>query len=314
MNAYTQKNKDSQIKAAANTVSQKQSGRTPTLQLVDNRPEAVAQRKIQESISNISKPVQLLGKRTFSQAFGDDYESEYEPPRKKVKLSGIDRLHRSYLRNLHKKAKPVDERAVLNHQKLHNYGFDNKIINFGNVKGDFYKGPFGDQPYLRIDPADYGLDAKPKTNYDDIIKGLERYGDDAALATIIYNKIKLGTELPADMNATVKANASLLIQLTQFIEPHETRIPGVDKLARSFLKKIASGSMTFKQVFNRKDGLFVVARATGGGSKYGGQEAGRTLIGLPPKKSDKSQYHEIWKPEIDAAAADMSDSSDEEND
>ena len=309
MNTYTQRSQTVQKQSAAGSITSKNA-----TSITDNRPEAVAQRKLKSSLNSTSQPIQLLGKRTFSEAFGDDYTSEHEPPRKRIKLSGIDRLHRSYLRNLKRKAKPVNDRSILNYQKLHNYGFDNNIINFGDVKGNFYKGPFVNQPYLRINSDDYGLATKPKTNYDDIIKGLESFGDDAKLATIIYNKIKSGTELPADMNAKVKANCSLLIQLTQFIEPHETRVPGIDKLARSFIKKIASGSMTFKQVFNRKDGLFVVARAKSGGSSYGGQEAGRTLIGLPAKKSDKSKYHEIWSYGIDQAAADMSDSSDEETD
>ncbi|NDI99156.1 DUF4157 domain-containing protein [Flavobacterium sp. LaA7.5] len=52
MNTYTQKPHDSKIKAAANTVTQKQSGSTPTLQLADNRPGAVAQQKIQEAVKN----------------------------------------------------------------------------------------------------------------------------------------------------------------------------------------------------------------------------------------------------------------------
>ena len=104
----------------------------------------------------------------------------------------------------------------------------------------------------------------------------------------------------------------MLIQLTQFIEPHETRVPGIDKLARSFLTQIAAGKRTFREVFNRKDGLFVVARATKGGSKYGGQEAGRTLVGMPAKKSDKASKEEIWTPKIEEAALEMSDSSDDE--
>ncbi|KAF2518656.1 DUF4157 domain-containing protein [Flavobacterium salilacus subsp. salilacus] len=52
MNTYTQKPHDSKIKAATNTVTQKQSSSTPTLQLADNRPGAVAQQKIQETVKN----------------------------------------------------------------------------------------------------------------------------------------------------------------------------------------------------------------------------------------------------------------------
>ncbi|WP_297338471.1 hypothetical protein [Algoriphagus sp.] len=323
------KKEENKIQSHAKSANPNQGHGKSTFQFVDNRPEAVAQRELQYAANNSqhvsqlkafqsnanhpTEPIQFTGeKRSFTEAFGDDYSHEYEPPKKRRKILGVNRLHRAYLRNRKKKARPSKPRNIFGRQQLHNYGFDNKVINFGSVKGDFYKGPFGGQPYLRINKEDYGLKAKPKSNYDDIVKGLEKFKNDAELAKIIIDKIREGVELPEDMDKNVKANVSLLLQLTHFIEPHDSRVPGIDKLARSFFEEIADGKMTFKQVFNRKDGLFVVARAKSGGATFGGQEAGRTLVGMPAKKSDKSTFDEIWNPDIDRVAEEMSDSSDEE--
>jgi hypothetical protein len=329
MKAHPIKTEENKNQSQAKTIKQNQGSGKSMFQFVDNRPETVAQRKLQyvantsppvsqlnafQSIANQNTvPIQFTGsKRTFTEAFGEDYTSEHEPPRKRRKLLGASRLYRTYLRNRNRKARPSKPRSVFGRQQLHNYGFENKVINFGSIKGDFYQGPFGGQPYLRVNKDDYGLNAKPKSNYDDIIKGLEKFGNDADLAQIIIDKIREGTELPEDMDKNVKANVSLLIQLTQFIEPHDSRVPGIDKLARSFFEQIAAGSISFKQVFNRKNGLFVVARAKSGGAAFGGQESGRTLVGMPAKKSDKSSFDDIWTPEIDRVAEEMSDSSDEE--
>ena len=284
------------------------------LQEVANRsPRARQITQLQSRIEKSKLPAQLAGlKRTHSEAFGEDDNPEIGPPRKKRRLSGVERLKRTYRRNRDKKAKPSNPRAIYSHQQRHNYGFDDTSIEYGSVKGYFYKGPFGGQPYLGIKPVDYGLESKPTTNYDDIVKALGKFKDDAKLAEIILDNISNGTAFPENMASDIKANASLLIELTQFIEPHQSRIPGMDKFARSILRRVARGESTFREAFNRKNGLFVVARAKAGKSQYGGQEAGRTLIGLPAKKSDKSKHNDIWTPEIDQIAAEISDSSDDE--
>ncbi|MFN8711290.1 MAG: hypothetical protein ACK5Z2_00460 [Bacteroidota bacterium] len=328
MNSYSSKLTAAQTTSRASADTQ-QKNNTITPSFSDNRPETATQNALHTLVQHSSQSIQMknyqaitnqhsapiqFGKRSHSQAFGKDKEIEDRPKkRRRLNLPGEDRLRRTNLRNRKQKATPQNDRDVFEYQELHSYGYDNKLIEYGDVKGDFYKGPFVNQPYLRIDKDDYKLKVKPKTNYDDIISGLEKYEDDAKLAQIILDKIYEGVELPKKLNSTIKANAALLIQLTQFIENHDTRIPGVDKLARSFLKKISEGELTFREVFNRKNGLFVVARAKGGGSKYGGQEAGRTLFGLEPKKSDKSKLFEIWSSEIEEVANDMSDSSDEES-
>lgn len=52
MNTHADKTKENKSHAVANVVSQKQSGGESTFQFVDNRPEAVAQRKLQDMVYN----------------------------------------------------------------------------------------------------------------------------------------------------------------------------------------------------------------------------------------------------------------------
>lgn len=329
MKVYTPKPSSSQpasIAGADTTAKQA----TQPVSFTDNRAETASQKTLQDMAEQSQQSIQLknyqamadqqnmpaqFNKRKRSDSSHND-KGKKEPAKKKRRINrpGQVRMHSTYLRNRDQKATPVNDRDVFEYQEDHSYGYDNKIIEYGDVKGDFYKGPFAGQPYLRIDKDDYDLKVKPKTNYDDIINGLEKYKDDAALAGIMLEKIYDGIELPEDLNPTVKANVALIIQLTQFIENHDTRVPGVDKLARSFLTKIRDGELSFREVFNRKNGMFVVARAKGGGSKYGGQEAGRALFGMTPKKTDKARLDYVWTPEIDKVAEDMSDSSEEESD
>ncbi len=56
MNTHTDK---THKKSQSNTVSQKKRTEGATFQLVDNRPEAIAQRKLQEAANN-SKPIQKM--------------------------------------------------------------------------------------------------------------------------------------------------------------------------------------------------------------------------------------------------------------
>lgn len=52
MNTYVDKTKENKIQSAENSVSQKQIARRSLFQFKDNRPEAIAQRKLQETITN----------------------------------------------------------------------------------------------------------------------------------------------------------------------------------------------------------------------------------------------------------------------
>jgi hypothetical protein len=59
MYAQVEKPKENKSQSLTNTVAQKQSGSEYTFQFVDNRPEAVVQRKLQEMVNN-SNPVEQL--------------------------------------------------------------------------------------------------------------------------------------------------------------------------------------------------------------------------------------------------------------
>lgn len=59
MNTHTDKTQENKNKAVANAVSQKQSGGGSTFQFADNRPEAIAQRKLQEMGNNTQQVSQL---------------------------------------------------------------------------------------------------------------------------------------------------------------------------------------------------------------------------------------------------------------
>ena len=52
MNTHADKTQENKSQSVANAVSQKKSSGESTFQFVDNRPETVAQRKLQEVVSN----------------------------------------------------------------------------------------------------------------------------------------------------------------------------------------------------------------------------------------------------------------------
>jgi hypothetical protein len=59
MNTHADKTQEKKSQSVVNAVSQKQSGAESTFQFVDNRPEAVAQRKLQEMANNSTQVKQL---------------------------------------------------------------------------------------------------------------------------------------------------------------------------------------------------------------------------------------------------------------
>ena len=52
MNTHADKKEENKRQSTANTINKKQSGNAPTFQFVDNRPEAVTQRKLHDKITN----------------------------------------------------------------------------------------------------------------------------------------------------------------------------------------------------------------------------------------------------------------------
>ncbi len=63
MNTYADRIQENKSQSVANAVSQKQSGGESVFQFVDNRPETVAQRKLQEMANNSSQVSQLKAEK-----------------------------------------------------------------------------------------------------------------------------------------------------------------------------------------------------------------------------------------------------------
>jgi hypothetical protein len=59
MKTHSDKTKENESQAIANTVSQSKSSGNPVFQFVDNRPEAIEQKNIQEMVNNSSQTMQL---------------------------------------------------------------------------------------------------------------------------------------------------------------------------------------------------------------------------------------------------------------
>ncbi len=59
MNTHAGKNQKNKSRSIANDFSQNRCGKEPTFQFVDNRPEAIAQRKLQEMANNSPRAKQL---------------------------------------------------------------------------------------------------------------------------------------------------------------------------------------------------------------------------------------------------------------
>ncbi|WP_186061127.1 eCIS core domain-containing protein [Burkholderia gladioli] len=217
----------------------------------------------------------------------------------------FEKLARSRVRNKFKKARPKGRRRIIKKQAKFNYGYKEadlarllggdpdagqalipynpqlnpdinpaySQIDLGDTRG-YYRRGFGGQPFLYLDSSAYS-DKQIPSNYDDVIAHFK--GQDAEVAFDILSAIESGETSGKDRQSQAR---SLFLLLTQFIEPHSTRVPGADKLARALLRRIALGQLTFQQAFNRKNGLFVSAWATKGGAPKGGQVAGRALFGF----------------------------------
>jgi len=76
MNTHADKKQENKNQSVANETSQKQRGSESTLQFVDNRPEAIAQRKLHELANNSPQVSQL---KAF-QDMADNYSSKQKHP------------------------------------------------------------------------------------------------------------------------------------------------------------------------------------------------------------------------------------------
>lgn len=221
--------------------------------------------------------------------------------RKPDEDEALERLKRAHKRNLSEKSEPTTPRAIFDVQQSSSYGYDDNIIDKGILKGSFRRG-FAKQPFLMV---------KGKSDYDSIIAVFEAdEHTERDIARAILSIIYSGKQPLVFSDETVNA-MSTLIMLTQVIESHDSRIPGADKWARSCLRRIKEGRSTFRKEFNRAEGNFLPSRAKAGGSKVGGQEAGRAAL-EKPKKSDKAKKKDVVTPGVAKSLAEMSDSSDDE--
>jgi len=97
MNTYADKTQENKSQSAANTVYQKKSGGEATFQFVDNRPEAIAQRKLQEMANNnpqAKKAAQL-------QTMADNYSARQQHPiQKKENNTGLPDNLKTGMENL----------------------------------------------------------------------------------------------------------------------------------------------------------------------------------------------------------------------
>lgn len=97
MNTHADKKQENKRQSVANAVSQKQRGSESTFQFVDNRPEAVAQRNLQELANNSPQAKQAAQ----SQAMADNYSTQQEKPiQKKENNTGLPDNVKSGIENL----------------------------------------------------------------------------------------------------------------------------------------------------------------------------------------------------------------------
>lgn len=242
----------------------------------------------------------------------DDDEEEKRKKKKKRYNDAQDRLIRTNERNQEGKAIPKTDRHLRDAQVRHSYGFNDTEIDEGFMKGRFRRG-WGAQPFLSVNKNDYD-GSTVKTDYDALVDTIEGDEDhsEKKMARDALKFIEKGKFDEDDYDADSRRALSTLVQLTQVIESHKSRVPGADKLGRASLRRIKDGNSTFRKEFNRKSGNFVPARAKAGGSEFGGQDAGRTLFGVESKKSDKSTKKDILTRGVVKTIDYLSDSSDEE--
>jgi hypothetical protein len=113
MNTHADKTQENKSQSVSNETSQKQGGGESTFQFVDNRPEAVAQRKLQEMANNSPQVKQLMAfqdmannspqaKKTVQlQAMADNHSAQQQQPiQKKENNTGLPDNLKTGMENL----------------------------------------------------------------------------------------------------------------------------------------------------------------------------------------------------------------------
>lgn len=274
----------------------------------------VGNRAVQSLLTGPSAPhVPVVQRNKLNKNKKTKAELEREEKRKaRRRKRAAKRLARTHMRNTESKAVPLEDRYLRKYQKRHSYGYDDTEIKARFVRGKFRRG-FAQQPFLTVNKDDYD-GSTVKSDYDTLVRTLQNdtTHSEARIAKDIIKFIENGKFDEDDYEGDTRRAIATLVQLTQLIESHSSRIPGSDKLARACFRRIAEGESTFHTEFNRENGNFAPARAKAGGSDYGGQDAGRDLFGIEPKKSDKAV--DIMDDDVAETVDYMSESSDDESD
>lgn len=97
MNTHADKMQENKSQSVANEVSQKQSGSESTFQFVDNRPEAVAQRKLQEMANNSLQVHQVAQLQAMAD---NNFVQRQHPIQKKENNTGLPDNLKSGIENL----------------------------------------------------------------------------------------------------------------------------------------------------------------------------------------------------------------------
>ncbi|MEM9276790.1 MAG: hypothetical protein AAGA80_28205, partial [Cyanobacteria bacterium P01_F01_bin.143] len=71
MNTHADKTQENKSQSVANAISQKKGSGESTFKFVDNRPEAIAQRKLQEMANNSPQVAQLRAFQNIANIYSD---------------------------------------------------------------------------------------------------------------------------------------------------------------------------------------------------------------------------------------------------
>lgn len=97
MNTHADKTQENKSRSVVNTVSQKKNGEESTFQFVDNQPEAIAQRKLQEMAKNSPQAKQAVQLKSMA----DNYSAQQqEPIQKKENNTSLPDNLKSGIENL----------------------------------------------------------------------------------------------------------------------------------------------------------------------------------------------------------------------
>ncbi len=353
MNTHSDRIQKNTLQAAAKAVQQRERNGKAGLKLADNRPKAVAQRKLQQMMNNEPQVVQ-------DQAISD------EPPMQLMRKSGRNRRSKSTMAQVRERLiagadttsllvggavgtgvgalalanswNPVGwglglglaagalssywrgpanidkrervfygsdlddsdewtpEGVARDHmgraqtgnvkypleEESRDWTGDSTIVNTSSGPFTYHKGrgkKGAQQPYVRTNMKNFN-NARVDDDYDSVYRALES-SDPEIEEERAYNILQMARGEDVDVShetSKVKRAMTFLLGMTQIAEEHSTRTPGSAGVARSILRSIADGIMTFRQGFNRTDGLYLASHKEGGTQKMRDVVSGTRLL------------------------------------